>query len=171
MEYQLQDKSQGFSLVELLFGLSLLGFLLHLALPAFSDWQANTTLKGVTDNLNADLAHARSMAIKYQQDVYVDFNSTNTSWCYGINMGNTCNCAIPNSCKIDNASSVTSSSQYSNIQLKTQLNSIKFEGVRGTADTNGSLTLENGNKLVTINLNSLGQVSVCSKTVAGYYPC
>lgn len=56
--------SAGFSLIELLVSVSLLGVLLAMALPAFSEWIRNNQVRVAAETLREGLQLARSEAVK-----------------------------------------------------------------------------------------------------------
>jgi len=61
--------SAGFTLIELMLGLTILGILLGVAGPAFLEAQRNVAISGQANDLHADLALARSEAVKRNQAV------------------------------------------------------------------------------------------------------
>jgi len=71
----------GFSLIELLVGISVLGVLLALALPAFSDWIRNNQIRVVAESLREGLQLARSEAVKRNARVRLQLVSTLDNSC------------------------------------------------------------------------------------------
>lgn len=63
--------SAGFTLLELIIGLAILGILMALAVPAFSDYLRNTRMRNYAESLNNGLRHARAEAIR--RNTYVRF--------------------------------------------------------------------------------------------------
>lgn len=66
----------GFSLLELMVGVSILGVLLALALPSFSEWVRNNQVRTVAEALREGLQLARSEAIKRNTRVRLQLVST-----------------------------------------------------------------------------------------------
>ncbi len=60
---------RGFSLVELMVTISLLGLLLGLAAPAFSTWTRNAQVRSVSDALQSGLRFAQSEAVRRNRQV------------------------------------------------------------------------------------------------------
>ena len=90
-------KSLGFTLIEGMFVLVIMGVLLALAAPSMQEMIQLRRLRGITDQLVTDLQFARSEAIARRAYARIDFNSTPTMSCYSIYTAPTrnvrCNCA------------------------------------------------------------------------------
>jgi type IV fimbrial biogenesis protein FimT len=67
----------GFSLVELLIGVAVLGILISTAVPAYQVWIANTQIRNAADSIQNGLQLARMEALKRNQ--IVEFVLTNDS--------------------------------------------------------------------------------------------
>lgn len=74
-------RTRGFTLIELLVTIMVLAALLVLAAPAMTDLIASNRMSGVANDLMADLAVARSEALKRSQRVVICKNSGNDSSC------------------------------------------------------------------------------------------
>lgn len=87
----LPAKAKGFSLVELLIVLTIVGILLSLAMPSFSTWMANARARAKADAILNGLQQARAEAVKL--NARVDFRlATDTSWSICLVSDN---CATP----------------------------------------------------------------------------
>jgi type IV fimbrial biogenesis protein FimT len=84
---------RGFSLVEALMVVVIVGALAALALPSMAGFSARQKLRGAADNLRGDLHFARSEAIKRRAHVFVAF-STGLNWCYAVSTGSPCGCGV-----------------------------------------------------------------------------
>lgn len=73
--FALPSRARGVTLVELLVGLGVLGVLLSLAAPSFSDYLQNKRVEGVANELFADFQFARSESVSRNTLVRVRFNS------------------------------------------------------------------------------------------------
>ncbi|QHJ01476.1 prepilin-type N-terminal cleavage/methylation domain-containing protein [Xylophilus rhododendri] len=71
----------GFSLIELLVGISMLAVLLGLALPSFSDWMRNNQVRSTAETLREGLQLARSEALKRNTRVRMQLVSTLDNSC------------------------------------------------------------------------------------------
>lgn len=75
----LTRRTRGFSLVELVIAISLMGILMTLAMPAFRTWIRNAQVRAVSDSLQSGARLAQAAAInRYRQAV---FFRTNDSAC------------------------------------------------------------------------------------------
>lgn len=71
----------GFSLIELMVGVSILAVLLALALPSFSEWIRNNQVRMMAESLREGLQLARSEAIKRNTRVRVQLVTTLDATC------------------------------------------------------------------------------------------
>lgn len=76
----------GFTLVELLIVLSLVGVLASLAVPGFRGMLVNRTVQSAVDALMTDMRYARSEAVKRSAQVTVCQSANGTSCAVGSNL-------------------------------------------------------------------------------------
>ena len=69
------EPQRGFSLIELLFALTLLGILLGLGLPSFADWIRNGQIRTVAEALQDGLRTAQAEAVRRNQQVVISFTN------------------------------------------------------------------------------------------------
>ncbi|WP_081986493.1 GspH/FimT family pseudopilin [Chitinibacter sp. ZOR0017] len=170
-------KENGFTLIEMLITIVILGIVLAIAAPSLSQYIAIHRVKGFAENFAQDLILARTEAIRSNNPVQLDVRSS----CYGMISGSTsCNCTISD----DSNSSYCSLKQVSTptgITLsKTGFNTIIFDPVRGlpvsssygTLSSIQILSIENSAAKAAVNLNVIGSVCINSPSgtqkVAGY---
>ena len=178
--------SSGFTLVELVVVLAVLGILAVWAVPSFDDFRVRARVRGAATNLFTDLQFARSEAVQKNAPVVVSF-STGSSWCYGIHEGNApCDCtsAAPGACSIKRVTSAdyptvaVSQAQFtSNSGTAT---SYFIDPRRGqSVDAAGSPVAGNvvfsgpGSRQLRGDLNAVGRVRLCSPSgsITGYPTC
>jgi type IV fimbrial biogenesis protein FimT len=84
-------KQNGFTLVELLIGLAVASILLTVGIPSFRDFVYNSRLTTEANKFVADIALARSTAIKYQRNAQIcvstSYNTTTPACTGGTNWG------------------------------------------------------------------------------------
>lgn len=71
-------KRNGFSLVEAMVTVGIVGLLAALALPATADWIANSRLRGVSEDLASGLRQARADAVRL--NTTLRFDTVQTGW-------------------------------------------------------------------------------------------
>jgi type IV fimbrial biogenesis protein FimT len=74
-----RSSAQGFSLIEILITMTLLGLLLGLAAPSFGEWIRNTQVRTVADSLQNGVRLAQSEAVRLNSQVA--FFLTNSTSC------------------------------------------------------------------------------------------
>ena len=73
------SREQGFTLVELLISVAVVGVLTLLALPSFNQWIANTKIRSTTESVLAGFQLARAEAVRLNRGVRMTLNA-DTSW-------------------------------------------------------------------------------------------
>lgn len=164
-------KYYGINLIELLIVLAITVILTLISIPTFISLVQNHRLAATAENLYYNLQYARTEAIKRNATVYVSF-TTGDNWCYGINVGSTCDCTTAGSCSI--ATIKTAAPQEISVSESGYgSNYISFESTHGAANASGTITLTLYQKstLITISIGMLGNLQLCSTGISGYTPC
>ncbi len=177
--------SNGFSLIELMITISILGIILAIAAPSFSQQIESSRTRTAIENIASDFANAQSEAIKKNQRIFFKTYISGSDWCYGYGESNSaftnCNCN-PTSGKSCNLKLVKNT-MYKNIKVNIEdafEDIIGFEPIRGQLidSTGASLTkksirIENKNGMTGyITISTIGKISMCSssdadKSIAG----
>jgi len=92
------DHQRGFTLVELMIGLVVLGLLAAVALPAFQDFRLVQRLKSINAQVVTDMQFARSEAVSRNTILRVTFRNDDTTTCYTLYTTNVprfpCDCLL-----------------------------------------------------------------------------
>lgn len=172
-------KNGGFTLLELLIALAVLGILISAGVAAYSGIFAQQALAQKTERLYHFLSLAKSQAIKQNQKVFVHFCplAVEGAWKMAMSDLSACNCSIANSCLLNGVevSEVLSDGK----KLFTSASDITFSGDQASYSAMrfsvnaGSVTLSdvNGRKLKVIQ--SIMRLRICSPDQAqlGYKKC
>jgi len=180
--------AKGFTLIEMMVVIAIMGILLAIAAPSFTIFFEKFRTKRAAETLGGSLYIAKSEAIKRNQFVrlVITASSSGATWCYGLTTATTCNCtvAVPgtNSCSLDaGVETAVSSTAYKGIRVADGGGSaitsmtFNFNPLRGTVDPNTvQFHSENDYETRTV-VNSFGRVKTCSPSTnyigGGYTQC
>lgn len=73
------QKQSGFTLVELLIGIVVIGILMAIAAPSFRTWLLNTQIRNAAESITNGLQRARAEAVVRNTDVEFVFDALDTS--------------------------------------------------------------------------------------------
>ncbi|WP_241697633.1 GspH/FimT family pseudopilin [Mariprofundus sp. NF] len=136
------SKQRGFTLIEVMIVVVIIGVMSTIAIPAFSEWRDRQAVRSATQTLMSHLKQARVTAIAENRSVTIDFTST-TAYTYDTGACGTCR----------------------NLQMDlTQFGSAAFTAVptdrtfnsRGTVNF-GNMTLQAGAQSNQITINIVGR--------------
>lgn len=171
--------AKGFTLIELMVVIAIMGILLAIAVPSFTVYFEKYRARRAADTISAFLINAKSEAVKRNAGVNAVFKITSggTPWCVGLTTLNTCNCTSAGSCQIDSVDRVVSSADYKGVLLigpDTDY-AFRFDQVRGTLATVTGETVEiesASGQQVNVVVSPRGRIRLCSPATAfiGGYP-
>jgi type IV fimbrial biogenesis protein FimT len=184
------SRSRGFTLVEVLMTVVLLGIGMALALPSYRDMVEKRQVTNGAEQLASFINTAQGVAMKTNQVVTVSYSrSADNDWCVGAISGTTaCDCTQTNEaaadyCQIATQPFILNNSHAGDLELMHAMNgdgSYAFDPIRGLfMDLDDSLTVElrSPNEDFRLNLvvNSSGRVMLCSDgsehAIPGYKTC
>lgn len=177
-------RHSGFTLLELLVTLAIIGLLAGLAVPAMATFIDSARLRTAAEALARELREARSYSLSTAQPVYFQVRKTSADqWCFGWSTRSSCDCDITDpsadtACVTSRNVAVqpnqSTSGQHPFIQLTPRLrkgsSSFSFTPVRGTA-TAGSIGLSNKQGELRIIVSPLGRIRICSPQARRYPKC
>ena len=171
---------RGFTLIEMVVTLAVLGILLAIAAPQYNTFFEKFRTKRAAETLAGSLYLAKSEAIKRNQVVslVVTSSSGGATWCYGLTTANTCDCTTANACVLDTGvETAVSSAEYRGVSLTTPASgtAFSFQPLRGTV-TGNTVELHSTNDYeVHTVVSGFGRVKTCSPSTnhigGGYTEC
>jgi len=171
------QKNTGFSLIELMITMVIVGIMATMAVPAMNSFFSTNKLYGLTEKIQTDMEWGRTQAILTSKNITMSINSGET-WCYGFDdsPATACDCTnAPANCTVGTIQKTNSINNYSNTTVATDLPdaSMTFTS-RGFLDTfnNNTITLSDGGATnTTINITPLGKGNACSNSLVQYTTC
>ena len=179
----MRQKNLGFTLIEALVVVTIIGILAALTVPAFTKMLERNRVKGAAESMFNDLQLARTEAIKRNQEIAVQFSGAGptTNWCYGLRVddGTACDCTetdatAADACQIDGVLRVTRSADYPDVSFQTNLTGARteFEPRQGLANVAGTNRLVLKADQLRVIVSTIGRVKICTATgMPGYEPC
>lgn len=172
-------QSRGFTLVELMVTVVVIGILAMVAVPQFQSMRDRARVRAASEGVFAHLQFSRSESIKQGQNLTTRI-LTGTNWCLGLDNSNatTCDCNSNgvDACQFGPTGNITNhdlrSSDFIGITLSTTRNNVEFESRRGTITGVGNtITLTgSGGIEARIIYTSTGRIRLCGN-MGGYPSC
>lgn len=159
---------KGFTLVEMMVAIVILGILVTIAAPSFNSFFDQYRVKRAADTVSAFLINAKSEAIKRNATVRTVFK-TSTSWCAGMTMADTCDCAVAGSCQIDGVDRLIRGSDFKGVTLTNTATggAFSFTSVRGAANSGNAQVQSADGLQVRVIVAGTGRIRLCSPSGAG----
>jgi len=153
----------GFSMLEILTTITLVGILVLIAVPMFQEQVARRRLEGIANELSADLQYARTEAISKNRQVQLIAAADGKS--YSVNYVT----ALPS------APMLKTLNLPAGVVASPPNETVRFDALRGMAATVGALTLTSPHTTGTLRASAsvVGRVHLCSPSggFTGYATC
>lgn len=166
-------RAGGFTLLELVIALTIVGMLGAMALPSFASLVARQRLHATAYHLQADITLARQEAGKRAQPVHLGFQP-GTQWCYVLSVGIGIDCRQANVAPGNGVIKVVRAADHPGVLLL-QADAMALDGHSGASLTgmgHARFASSEGQQLQ-VRLGQLGRASVCAPAakVAGIPAC
>ena len=123
--------ANGFTVLELLAVMSILGILLMLVTPSIKSMIDKQQVRGACESIYQNMALARSSAVSLNKKVTFSFRSSNAgaTWCVGLSDGAACNCyTSAASCRVNGIQRTANSADFGKVDSEGK-SSIKVTGI------------------------------------------
>jgi len=157
---------KGFSLLEAMVFIMIMGIVLSQGLPSFIQWKKQEALLASLSKVTALLKHGRQYALSHRLPVTIVMQG-GTNSCVGITTLATCNCSVVNSCQNQsNRSSINLSPLNTEILLSSGTRKvITFEGTHGMSFNSAtSITIKNNRYTGKVIVSNTGRARACGLT-------
>jgi type IV fimbrial biogenesis protein FimT len=166
------SSTRGFTLLELVITLAVLGILGTLAMPSLGSRVDRARLVGTAEMLAADIAEARFEAARTGQSLHVVARA-GADWCWSVATTPGCDCGAPQSCQLK----TVQAQDHPGVRLLDSF-AVALEPGGEARNQPGTLQGRRGERL-RVAISPLGRTRVCtvdgSESVAGiaghYQPC
>lgn len=174
---KIKNNALGFTLMELLLSVAILGILSGVAMPIYSNITTKTKFASESEKILRYLTYARSEAVAHNTDITVSF-TTGADWCVGLSDSGACDCSTANSCQINTIEKVIGKASNADFSLAVDnaLQNANFDPQRGmlektNAPSSGKATLSGSSLSSEIEVNILGRADLCSSDLSTYNDC
>ncbi len=172
-----QQKNAGFSLLETMTVVAIIGILAAIAVPSYQDMIERNRLKQVAEALKSDLQFARTEAIKRSQNVLITRTPGNAgAWCYGLSIKAACSCAQVTTTAIDYCEiKRVSGTDFNTVNMDAAVgNNSTFSFMRGTIGAD-NVTFSTNNYAARVVFSNVGRVRICTPSgsagISAYSAC
>ncbi len=150
-------RPRGFTLIEVVCVIAIIGIVLSVAIPNYASYLARQRLRHVAELLELDLRRARALSVDENRNIYVSFNS-GAQWCWGASRVAPCDCASGTPrCELG---SINYREHKGTLLQSGQ--SISFQAGMGRALDWTRIGISNDkNQQLYLDLNPLGRPAIC----------
>ncbi len=171
-----RTSSYGITLIELIVVIAIWVILFTLAIPSFQQYFKRQKLNGIADNLHFLLRYAKAESAKKSQRMWLKIQVNENDdkiWRVALTDTTACEFTAANPCLINGIVREYTNAQYQGVSLKTNVNSISIDPIRGRGNA-GTIRFALNGMNIEFRKNTYGNHKVCtnfSATNSRYPAC
>lgn len=158
-----RHKNAGFTLLESMIVVAVIGILAGIAIPSYQDMIETNRLKQAIESFQSDMQFARTEAIKRSRNVKVSHKKGDAgAWCYGLAVDDDCNCTETNAANSDYCDiKIVLGTNFSTTNIIDDDDDYEFDFKRGTTGNDG-VTFTSSRYAARVVVSQVGRVRICS---------
>ena len=161
-----RSRQFGFTIIELMTVMVIVGVLLVLALPSFNETLARRRLEGQANELVTDLSYAKSEAVQRNRNIELRTGGAGTCYTVAVMTAATppvgncdCTAAVGSRCTVAGTTELKTVTLTGGITVTNGTPVFEFEPVRGAAAAATSAVVSNGTRTYTVSVTAYGRVT------------